>query len=237
MKDKEYIREHIYSGSKPMSCKATQDHHIFAEAIASKEVKCVTSTSQQGERHINLPLVKTSPAYRQTKDQVVRIIYDPPMPGRNVMTSIDLAARYRQLIFYVDLLHNRILAPKDQPKKISQKEEFSLNEELFEWIRQQILGRKESQSSEGKPKMYPMVGLIDDRDWALINTPGSVYTTTQKMLAKYLASGQIDAKETACDLFETYLAEHTGERIEISFMIIQLKQSGEIKTDYLRDIL
>jgi hypothetical protein len=184
------------------------------------------------QKHPYLPLIVTRSADRQVAGHVVRIEYDPAKSDRNVVPSIKLSTPYKKLAYFVDLLQEKIL---DRVGIVNQSLKDWLSDKLFEWIHKQVLGEK-SPNPEGRPKIYPMVGLVKVPGWEFfvngelnINVPswdtilaGNKYTETQEELAKYF-SGQSTpelAADTACKVVQNFLAEHTGERTVISFKIL-----------------
>ncbi|PLW20537.1 hypothetical protein PCANC_13601 [Puccinia coronata f. sp. avenae] len=196
-----------YHGRKKMSPEALEQYKNFETATASKEIHCKPKVFQ--EKHPSLPLIMTQPLDSQgTCHHVVRIAYNP-VTQRKMVTSIDLAQHYRQLTYYVDLLHEIIL---ERASIVDQTKKTSLTKMLYKWIHQQILGGKPKTSGE-KLEIYPLVGRVDVQRWRTLIAVYE-YTKTQEELAIYLSgSGTPElAEETAYKVVQNYLAEHIGEK-------------------------
>jgi hypothetical protein len=202
---KQVLRTISYDGNTELQFIAAEYHNAFATAALSEQFKSVPRSGMK--KYQGLKVAMMPPADRQlcAVAQVVRIIYDPPNDRRNVVLSRELKRLHRQLIFYIDRLHKTILGPYGT---LPQDTKGLLDERLFGWTHQQILG--------DKPATLPLVGLIEDpiADWPDI---GYRYTDVQEALASYF-SGKAeneDAVETACKVVEGYLAKHRGEKIMI----------------------
>ncbi|PLW10010.1 hypothetical protein PCANC_09175 [Puccinia coronata f. sp. avenae] len=209
LKDKAWLQaeELKYHGRKKMSPEALEQYKNFETATASKEIHCKPKVFQ--EKHPSLPLIMTQPLDSQgTCHHVVRIAYNP-VTQRKMVTSIDLAQHYRQLTYYVDLLHEIIL---ERASIVDQTKKTSLTKMLYQWIHQQILGGKPKTSGE-KLEIYPLVGRVNVQRWRTLIAVYE-YTKTQEELAIYLSgSGTPElAEETAYKVVQNYLAEHIGEK-------------------------